>query len=114
MNKMKYTFQIKKYDDVEYLVVCIKGTPFDQFLNTFFEMDGIPLRKELLAMIYEVKEGIKEDAYFDGYAFEIEIKKDFSKISTDYPVDQLSKCEIKTEELIDILSAYSDEIKKYQ
>lgn len=111
---MKYSFQIQKYDnDTESLVVCIKDTPFADFLNSFFEIDGIPFNKKLFTMINDVKKGIREYAYFSGNAFNVEIKKDFSKISTDYPINQLSECEIKTEELFYIISAYLNEIKKY-
>lgn len=111
---MKYTFQIHKYDDdTESLVVCIKDTPFDDFLNSFFSIDGIPFSKELFTIICGVLSGIREYDFFNGNAFEVEIKKGFSKITTDYPIRQLSECEIKTEELFDIISAYLDEIKKY-
>ena len=114
VNKMKYSFQIQKYDDkTESLVVCIEDTPFDDFLNGFLSIDGIPFSKELFTIIRGVVNGISEYDYFSGNAFDVEIKKDFSKISTDYPINQLSECEIKTEELFDIISAYLDERKKY-
>ena len=110
---MKYSFQIQEYDDnTESLVVCIKDTPFDDFLNSFFEIDGVPFNEPLFTMIYEVKKGIREYEYFSGNAFDVEIKKDFSKISTDYPIGQLSECEIKTEELFEIISAYLNEMKR--
>lgn len=110
---MKYSFQIQKYDDgTESLVICIQNTPFADFLNIFFAIDGIPFRKPLFTMICEVRKGIKQHEYFNGNAFEVEIKRDFSKISTDYPIDQLSECEIKTEELYDIIFVYLNEMKK--
>lgn len=111
---MKYSFKIQKYNNnTESLVVSIRDTPFDDFLNNFFEIDGIPFNKPLLTMINEIKQGIREYEHFSGNAFNIEIKKDFSKISTDYPINQLSECEIKTEELFNIISSYLNEIKKY-
>lgn len=111
---MEYSFNIKKYDDdTEVLVVNVSGTSCDDFLNIFFEIDGIPFNKSLFTMIDEVKQGIREDGYFNGNAFNVEIRKDFSRISTDYPINQLSECEIKTDELFDIISLYLDEIKKY-
>lgn len=78
----------------------------------FFKLDGIPFSEPLFTMICEVRKGIKQHEYFAGNAFEVEIKRDVSKISTDYPIDQLSECEIKTEQLYDILFAYSNEMKK--
>lgn len=112
---MKYSIKIQKYnDDTESLVVCIEDTPFDEFLNSFFSLDGITFSKELFTIICGVVSGINEYDYFSGNAFEVEIKKDFSKISTDYPIRQLSECEVKTDELLDIVSAYLNEIKKYR
>lgn len=111
---MKYSFQIQKYDDdTESLVVCIEDTPYDDFLNCFFSFDGIPFSKELFTIIYGVVNGISEYDYFSGNAFDVEIKKDFSKILTDYPIRELSECEIKTEELFGIISEYLNEIKKF-
>lgn len=110
---MKYSFQIQEYDDnTESLVVCIEDTLFGDFLNSFFSIDGVPFCKELFTIICGVVNGISEYDYFSGNAFEVEIKKDYSMISTDYPIRQLSECEIKTEELFNIISAYLDEMEK--
>ena len=72
----------------------------------------MPFCKELFTIICGVVNGISEYDYFSGNAFEVEIKKDYSMISTDYPIRQLSECEIKTEELFNIISAYLDEMEK--
>jgi len=109
---MKYTFQMKKYNDMSYLSIYTKNEAFDNFFNEFLIGDVYPFNKPLLAMINDVKKGIKESEFFSGNAFEVEIKKEFSKVSTDYPVNQMSEYEIKTDELFDIISAYVKEFKK--
>lgn len=110
---MNYSFEIQKYDnDTKSLLVRIKDTPFDAFLNEFFFSDGRVFINELFTIISGVVSGLREYDYFGGNEFEVYIKKDFSKISTDYPVQQLSECEVKTEELFDIISAYLNEFNK--
>lgn len=109
---MKYKFQMKKYNDMEYLSICTKNESFDNFFNDFLIGDAYLFNKPLLAMINDVKKGIKESEFFSGNAFEVEIKREFSKVSTDYPVNQMSECEIKTDELFDIISVYVNELKK--
>lgn len=109
---MKYTFQMKKYNDKEYLSIYTKNESFDKFFNEFLIGDVYLFNKPLLAMIKNVKKGIKESEFFSGNAFEVEIKREFSKVSTDYPINQMSEYEIKTDELFDIISAYVNELKK--
>ena len=112
MRRMKYTFQMKKYNDMKHLSIYTKNESFDNFFNEFLIGEVNLFNKTLLAMINDVKKGIKESEFFSGNAFEVEIKRGFSKLSTDYPVNQMSEYEIKTDELFDIISAYVNELKK--
>lgn len=109
---MKYTFRMKKYNGMERLSIYTKNETFDIFFSEFLMGDAFSFNKPLLAMIDDVKKGIKESEFFSGNAFEVEIKKEFSKLSTNYPVNQMSEYEIKTDELFDIISAYLNELKK--
>ena len=111
---MKYTFQKKKRNDIDFLSIYTGNELFDQFFNYILLTDVSSFHEYLLAMFNDVKNGIKESEFFCGNAFEVEIKRDFSKISTEYHGDnQMSEYEIKTDELFDMISAYVNELKKY-
>ena len=63
---MEYLFKIKKYNNREVLVINVMNTTFADFLNHFFEIDGIPFNKQLYTLIVEIKHGKKDFAHFRG------------------------------------------------
>ena len=77
---MKYSFPIKKADD---------------------DTEYFHLKIDCLQWMCKT---IINGAYFNGNVFEVEIKKYLSKIIIEYPIDELIECEIKMEELFDIIS----------
>lgn len=53
---MKYTFQMKKYNDMEYLSIYTKNDEsIGNFFTEFLIGDAYPFNKLLLAMINDVK-----------------------------------------------------------